>query len=512
MKKNVLTSSVLITLGIAIGILLVSEYSPNSINKVFPLESKKIGATNAPTTPEPLIQTLNDAFVNVSEAAKKSVVHISVEGSMESQQREIPEEMQEFFRFFGNPNQDDSGERRVYGSGSGVIISSDGYVVTNNHVIENAINGGIKVRTSDKKEYTAEVIGTDPLTDLAVLKIDENGLTPAHFSNPDDLKIGQIVLAVGSPLGLQSTVTQGIVSATGRGRLGLFNGEGRSYSVEHFIQTDAAINPGNSGGGLFDINGSLVGINTAIASRTGGFIGYGFAIPMDLAKSVMEDLIEDGKVNRGYIGVQISSVEDPTYAKSLGLEEVRGVLIERIMEGSAAEEAGLEELDVILEIEGEKLYTSNQLQSEVSQKRAGDFVSLKIWREDKTLDVKVKLKPRDDEDLASLEVEEEEEEKEDLFDFENLGFEVASLNDEVQESMDIDYGVIITQVERYSEAQKRGLFVGGVILKADREKVNSPKDLARIFANKSPGDGILLQVQYENGNRIVALEIPNDTN
>lgn len=509
MKRTVFASSLLVTMGIAIGMILISKFSPNSIDTVFAQENVKIGAANSPTNPDAAIQALNSSFINVSDAVKSSVVQISVESEVASRSEEIPDELREFFRYFGDPRgREDQEGRRRYGSGSGVIVTSDGYIVTNNHVIENAVDDGITIQLNDRKEYQAKIIGTDPLTDLAVLKVEASGLTPAHFGDPDNIRIGQIVLAVGSPLGLNSTVTQGIVSATGRGRLGLFNGENRSYSVEHFIQTDAAINPGNSGGGLFDINGSLVGINTAIASRTGGFIGYGFAIPVNIAQSVIEDLIEDGVVNRGYIGVQIRSVDDLIMAKSLGLDEVAGVIVDKVMPESAGEEAGLEAGDVIIEIDGEKLYTSNQLQSEIVLRRAGDKVDLTIWRNEEKINKIIKLKPRDDEEeIASIEEEIMEVEP---FNFEDLGFEVEPLTKEIKERLDVPSGVVVSSIERYGHAAKRGLYTGGVIIKADRKEVNSVKDLKRIFAEKNGGDAVLLQVVYENTTQMVALEIPSD--
>jgi len=219
---------------------------------------------------------------------------------------------QRFPSFFGFGDEDQGQgkeKRKAQGFGSGVIISSNGYIVTNNHVVENAVKDGIKVTLNDKTEHDAKLIGTDPATDLAVIKIDANGLTPAYLGNIDNVKIGDFVIAVGNPLGLTSTVTSGIISAIGRGPLGIKNNE---YSIENYIQTDAAINPGNSGGGLFDLSGSLVGINTAIATQTGGFMGYGFAIPIDIVKRVAQDLIDNGKVNRPWLGVLISNVDEIT--------------------------------------------------------------------------------------------------------------------------------------------------------------------------------------------------------
>lgn len=328
-KRSLAAAIMLIGVGIIFGVVLVSNFGNGGVGSLFAGGVKDIGAKNPPVVVNETVRALNDAYKAVSKSVNPSVVSINVLTETKVPKNRLPD----IFKFFGQPDdgsQDNGEEDRTQkseGAGSGVIVSEDGYIVTNNHVVEDASADGIKVIFSDKKEYKAKLIGRDPLTDIAVLKIEAKGLPAVHFGNSDDVQVGEMVLAVGNPLGLHSTVTSGIVSALGRGALGLNRG---SYAIENFIQIDAAINPGNSGGGLFNLQGSLIGINSAIASRTGYFSGYGFAIPINLAKAVVLDIMDDGKVDRGYIGVQIRSV-DEVIAKSMKLESVAGVLVDNVL-------------------------------------------------------------------------------------------------------------------------------------------------------------------------------------
>lgn len=488
-----------------LSILVVLSLSLGWFSTLFAQDLPKIGADNPPVKVADPALVLNNAMVSVSEAVKPTVVAISVETKIDSKsmQSQIPE-FHDFFKFFDMPDQ---GEQRSRGIGSGVLISTNGYIVTNNHVVENAIEDGIKVVTVDKKEHKAKLIGTDPLTDLAVIKIEGDGYPVAHFGKIEDVKIGQFVIAVGNPMGLNFTVTQGIVSAIGRAQLGL---KRDSYAVENFIQTDAAINPGNSGGGLFGLDGSLVGINTAIATQTGSYMGYGFAIPIDLVKSVVMDLIDDGAINRGYLGVQITSI-DETLAKSLGLSKVEGALINDVLKDSPAEKAGLKAEDVILEIDGKSVSTSNELQSIIAQKRAGDKVSVTLWRDNKKITKTVKLEPREKEDSASGDTEEDtktgEKPKNEPIKFDKYGFSVTPLTPDTKKEYDVSYGVFISKVERFGHAADRGLFGNGVITKVDRKELKSTDQLKSVLESKSKGETVLLQIKYKERNQIVALEI-----
>ncbi len=486
------------------GFITVLAVSLGWFNNVF-AQTPKIGADKPPVVISDAARVINDAMVSVSDAIKPTVVAITVDVKTSRNQRfgNMPE-FHDFFRFFGFPEE----EQRSRGAGSGVFISSDGYIVTNHHVIDNAIEDGIKVITVDRKEHKAKLIGSDPLTDLAVIKIEGDGYPVAHFANIDDVKIGQFVIAVGNPLGLNFTVTSGIISSLGRGQLGL--PRRTPYSVEHFIQTDAAINPGNSGGGLFNLEGSLVGINTAIASQTGTFIGYGFAIPIDLVRSVIEDLIEDGKINRGYIGVQITSL-DETVAKSVGLDKVEGALVNDVIAKSPAEKAGIEPGDVILELDGRSVSTSGELTAIIAQRRAGDKVNLTIWRNKKKITKTVTLESRDGDEVASATKgdsdEKEDKAKNEPVTFEKLGFTVTPLNAETRKEYDVTSGVFISNVARFTHAAERGLMPNGVITRVDRKELKTTDQLKKIIDDKQPGETILLQVKYKERNAIVALEI-----
>jgi serine protease Do len=472
----------------------------------------KLGADHAPVNPGAEVNTLNDAFVAVSKAVTPQVVNITVTSGATASREEPQERPSDPFELFERFQQQDPTPQR--GSGSGVIVTGDGYIITNNHVVESAAtNGGVTVDLVDGRRFTAKVVGRDPLTDLAVIKIDATDLPHAALTNSDVVQVGQIVFAVGNPLGLASTVTQGIVSATGRGQLGLNASEAnQGYGVEDFIQTDAAINPGNSGGGLFNLKGELVGINSAIATRTGYYQGYGFAIPINLARAVASDLIEDGRINRGYIGVRIAPV-DQKMARSLGLEKPGGVLVQEVMSGGAAEAAGLKQGDVILSVDNTPVNTANHLQSLVAQKKAGQDVRLQIFRYGSTFDKAVRLRPRDeDESLAESEssrsVEPLSSDNEKSVNLSGLGLEVRALDAQAKRDRDVSGGVLVTGVELYGEAQSQGVARGDVILSVDRKPVNSPSEFRKMIDTKSNGDVVLMQVKGTNGGtRLVALEV-----
>ncbi|MBM2816773.1 MAG: Trypsin-like serine protease [Ignavibacteria bacterium] len=507
MKKK---KAAIIASGVFAAIIIFAIFS-----NIFAQDSAQIGADKPPVQLTPQMSALNEAFVAVSNSVNPIVVSISVK--MEVKQRSDPyhDQFREFFKFFGQPpgsgqdeDEDQGPAQRAEASGSGVIITKDGYIVTNNHVVENATEDGIEVTTIDHKVHKAKLIGTDPLTDLAVVKIEGKDYPTAHFATIENVRVGEWVVAVGNPLGLNSTVTQGIISAIGRGQLGL-NTKDR-YAVENFIQTDAPINPGNSGGGLFNLEGSLVGINTAIATRTGTYIGYGFAIPIDMVKAVVTDLITDGKINRGYMGVEIKTI-DETDAKSVGLDDVEGVLISNVYKDSPADKAGVERGDVVLEIDGKKVKASNELQRMIVYRKAGEDVKLTIWRDGKKIYKTVKLEERKDikqvfkgitkkgdngdEDEAKVKIDE-------------FGFTAEKLTKELKEKYEVESGVFISAVDRYSIAAKRGLAPNGIIIKADRKPVNNIADFKKIVKAKNPGDAIMLQVKYNDSYRIVTLEIP----
>lgn len=343
--KGIVGALTLLFIGILFGAILVSGFG-----LVRPgLADINLGANEPPVKLDADASSFSQAFIEVAAKVTPAIVQITVVS-----ERENPHSDWFFFPFKDMPK-----EQR--GSGSGIIISQDGYIVTNNHVVENASK--VTVGLSDKRQFDATIVGTDPLTDLAVVKIDASNLPVAFLGNSENLKVGQWVMAIGNPLSLSSTVTAGIVSAIGRGQLGLIRD---SYGVENFIQTDAAINPGNSGGALVDLSGAVIGINSAIASGGGGtYIGYGFAIPINLAKAVSQDLIAHGKVSRGYIGINIGEVDD-ALAKSLGMDKPKGIIIQGIVEDGAASKSDLRAGDIILDIDGREVNKPNELQSYVA--------------------------------------------------------------------------------------------------------------------------------------------------
>lgn len=326
-------------------------------------------------------------FTTASSIATPAVVHVNTSYTINNTSQQFYGD--DIFKyFFGTPQQ--SPPRQSKASGSGVIVSADGYIITNNHVIENA--NSIKVTLSDNKSYNATLIGTDRDTDLALIKIEEKGLSFLNFANSDSVLIGEWVLAVGNPFNLASTVTAGIVSAKGRNINILENVQGQSNTaIESFIQTDAAINPGNSGGALVNTSGELIGINTAIATPTGTYAGYAFAVPSNIVYKVMDDLKNYGTVQRAFLGVNILSV-DSKIAKELNLENPEGIYIQNILKGGAADDAGLKIEDVIIAIDGKKVKNVAELQEKISSHSPGHVIKVSFLRRNKVYNETLTLK------------------------------------------------------------------------------------------------------------------------
>lgn len=509
-KKSILAAVFLITLGIIFGAVLVSSFKGGvELGLAGPAQGAgqvKLGATTPLKGQTFDAKAASKAFIEVSKAVTPTVVSITAKSKSKFHSEDFPE----FFRFFGPDFKFPEPEPQM-GAGSGVIVNPDGYIITNNHVVDGAESDGIEVVLNDKRRFKAKVIGTDPSTDLAVIKIDGNDLPTAALGNSDELQVGEWVIAVGNPLGLQSTVTAGIVSAIGRSGIGVIRD---TYGIENFIQTDAAINPGNSGGPLVNLNGEVVGINSAIATTNARFQGYGFAIPVNLAKVVAEDLIKYGKIRRGYIGVQIQTI-DETLAKALGLEKAQGVIVQSLVEGGAAKDAGIKEGDVIFSVDGKEVNAANELQSYIARKHPGDVVTLTIFREGKRMEKKVTLRSRTEPEVVTRTSDSKSEEKEVERDspkplsFDKLGFSVKSLTAEQKKDFDVDKGVLVTEVKPLSEAFNRGLAKNDIILEADRKEVSSSKEFKDIVENHKPGDSILLRVKKAHGpTSFLAIQIP----
>ncbi len=513
-RKNILASIFLIFIGIVFGVVLVSNFR-NAVEPAFAGDPQvKIGGASPIRSSGTDYRSWSKACIDVSKAVTPTVVSINVT----TKGKAAPDDLNDFFHFFG-PDRKAPQPEPQRGSGSGVIISPEGYILTNNHVVEDADEKGIEVVLHDRRRMSAKVIGTDPTTDLAIIKVEGSNLPTAAFGNSDNLEVGEWVLAIGNPLGLRSTVTAGIVSAIGRGTSDVPIIQDR-YGIEDFIQTDAAINPGNSGGPLVNLNGEVIGLNAAIATTNARYQGYGFAIPINLARSVAEDLIKHGKVRRGYIGVQIGDV-DATMAKALGLDKAQGVVVQRLEPDGAAREAGLREGDVILSVDGKQVDAPNELQSLIARKHPGDEVALKIYREGKTIEKKLTLRSRKEEAVAAKEEDSDKSDSEEsetpeppkATSIDNIGLTVRPLTSSEKKDLSVSEGVYVASSKMYGEAFNRQIRTGDVILEADKQELRSPSDLKAVLQAHKPGDAVLMRVRQKDaqGNPVtsfVAIQIP----
>ncbi|HTY10646.1 MAG TPA: Do family serine endopeptidase [Bacteroidota bacterium] len=506
MKKSVFAALFLILIGVIFGAVLVSNFDGVDLG-LAQNKSVKLGAEKSPMKGNSELKALNEAFVGVAKEATPSVVSIVVTTKAKKPQDN------EFFHFFPDFKFRMPEEEQTQGAGSGVIVTGDGYIITNNHVVEDAAEGGIEVVLSDTRRFKAKLVGTDPLTDVGVVKIDATDLPVAMLGNSDDLQVGQWAVAIGNPLALTSTVTAGIISYLGRNIQII----GDNYGVENFIQTDAAINPGNSGGALVNIYGEVIGINTAIATTNARYQGYGFAIPINLARTVAQDLILHGKVERGYIGVSISAV-DATVAKAAGLEKIEGVLVQDLVEGGAAKDAGIKEGDIILSVDGKLVKAPNELQSIIAGRHPGEKVTLQIWRDKSAVEKIVTLKPRPDKSSVAANNSDNDNEGDAAAEkvskpvqFDALGFSVSTIDPKVKKERKVESDIIVSNVKRYSEADNRQIQEGDVIVEADRKEVSTVPEFEKLVKSKKPGDALMLRVKSSNGaSRFIAVQIPND--
>lgn len=427
-------------------------------------------------------------FTAVSEVVTPTVVHVLTTVDMgSSSSGGGGADPFDFFKDHGF-SMPDMGPQ--VGSGSGVIISEDGYIITNNHVVNGATK--IEVVLNDKRKFNAELIGTDPSTDIALLKIEEKSLPFAIFGNSDEVKVGQWVLAVGNPFNLTSTVTAGIVSAKGR-NLNLIrdqeNPDSR-YAIESFIQTDAAVNPGNSGGALVATDGKLVGINTAIASRTGSFAGYSFAVPANIARKVINDIMKYGSVQRGYLGVEIRDVT-AELADEKGLKGVKGVYVNGVNPKSAAEEAGLKPGDVIVKVGDVAVNSSSELQEQISRNHPGDKVAVMVLRDGKEKPFDVILRNKEGKTGISTEVKVDKASA--------LGADFEGLSREERLKLKVANGVKIKKVTGRSVLDKAGVPEGYILTHVDKKIVNTVADAKRFLEGKK--GGVLLEGINPDGSK-----------
>jgi len=440
-------------------------------------------------------------FVNVVKRVKPAVVHIRVEKT--TSQEYSGQQYEEIFKhpffeqFFGpysrqQPQRPKQRERKQRGQGSGFIISKDGFIMTNNHVIEGADT--IKVSLSDDREFDARVIGADPQSDVALIKIeDPENLPVAVLGDSDALEVGEWVIAIGNPFGLTQTVTVGVVSAKGRSSIGL-------NQYENFIQTDAAINPGNSGGPLINGRGEVVGINTALFSRTGGYMGIGFAIPVNMARSIEKQLQNQGKVTRGWLGVAIQNV-DKELAKSFDLKQAGGILVSEVQDNSPASKAGLKQGDVIIRLNDIPMENVSELRNKVAMIIPGSKAELVVVRKGrkKQINVTIGEQPSDFGKTALS--------GNDQKSLENYGITLQELTRELGERLGYDEGsgVVISDVKADSPAAEQGLKPGYLIEEVNRHAVSSLQDLRDVLAKTSSGKRILLRVRTADHSRYVVL-------
>lgn len=428
-------------------------------------------------------------FVASADIVTPAVVHVKSTISYNSRSQRDP--LQELFGMPPRGGQGGGGMQAPVSSGSGVIISSDGYIVTNNHVVEGASQ--VDISLENNKRYVAKIIGTDPTTDLALLKIDGSNLPFVKFGDSDDTKIGEWVLAVGNPFNLNSTVTAGIISAKAR-NIGILRDVENSLSVESFLQTDAVVNPGNSGGALVNLAGELIGINTAIASSTGTFTGYSFAVPSTLVKKVMDDLMKYGAVQRGLLGVSIQDVS-PELGERLNTEfpVEQGVYVGGVNENSGGEEAGLKAGDIIIGIDGRDITNVAVLQELVARKRPGDQVSVKYLRDGKTIETKATLKNFEGDTNIVKKVEPK------TFEFEGVIFE--NITSEQKERLDISGGALINTVgtPKWRQAGARpGFIVTSIMSENGRYRVSDADNVLEILDDLR-GEDIVVLGMFNDG-------------
>ncbi len=469
MKKIV--SYVLIA--VLAGILTLSGY------KIFfePTVKSDVLTTNPETSTAPIVNTHfvrspayaaeTTDFTKAAAETVDAVVHVK-----NTAIQTYRDPLQEFFYGRGGARQ-----YKQVGTGSGVIISSDGYIITNNHVVANATE--IQITLNNKKEYKAKLIGTDEANDIALVKIDEKDLPYLPFANSDTIKIGEWVLAVGNPYNLTSTVTAGIVSAKGRD----LDGNNR---IESYIQTDAAVNPGNSGGALVNTRGELIGINSAISSQTGSFVGYSFAVPSNIARKVVEDLMEFGNVQRAVLGINIIELNGENY-ENLGASVSEGIYVKKVLDKGSAADSGLKEQDIIIKVNDNPISKFSELKGQLSSHRPGETVQVTVIRNGEEISLPVLLKNKfGKEELGATDY------------IDNvLGMELKNISDSQKKNLNINYGVRITKIKNPS-FERFGIKKGAIILGIEREKVFSVDDVERLLRDNENNAYVTLQILNTN--------------
>jgi serine protease Do len=490
--SRVLVGLLLVGIGMLIGLVVAADLGWLPFGHAIPEEAPRPVAT----APPPAVLGGGGgerAFVQIAKAVRPAVVNIftSRTGRGPEGPHAMPFDDPFFRRFFGEEflkRFEAPRERKERNLGSGVIVDPGGFLITNNHVVNKADE--IKVYLADKREFKAKLVGTDSKTDLAVLKIEADGLATIPWSDSDKLEVGEFVLAVGNPFGLTQTVTLGIVSAVGRASMGI-------AEYEDFIQTDAAINPGNSGGALVNARGELVGINTAIFSQSGGNMGIGFAVPSNMARSVLEQIVKGGKVVRGWLGVSIQELS-PELAAQFGIADARGVLVSDVLDGSPAKRAGIERGDVIVEFDGRQVENPTQLRNAVAQTSIGKKATVKFIREKQPRSVEVMIaeQPRQ---VAQAEGEEPAESAAAAAGV-LADLEVRELTGDWATRLGLGAGargVVVARVKPGTTAEEAGIREGDVILEINRKPVTNLKAYERAAGTVGKSDPVLLLIKRQ---------------
>jgi len=467
-KKLILAAAGFILIGIIIGVVITSrlDWTDRGVAEI--KREIVLGSQKGISKELLQLQNTSQAFVRVAEEVIPTVVSIHssrIVHSLEMRRFSPDQGLWDFFRF------EIPRRFRQEGSGSGIIVTPDGYILTNTHVVRGAER--IRVTLDDNRDFDAELIGADPLTEVAVVKIEGKDLPVARLGDSDQLRVGEWVLAIGNPMELKSTVTAGIVSAIGR-EVDVIRDH---FAIENFIQTDAVINPGNSGGALVNLKGEVIGVNTAIATQTGYYQGYGFAIPINLAKKVMRDLITKGRVIRGYLGIAMLAMDEKK-ARALNMEKPRGVFIDRVLEDGPAKKAGVKPMDVLLAINGKEVSKPNQVQSIVAKKNPGDEVELTLIRKGKEIKIEVTLGEKRTDVIAANTKKTKRPKSSDL------GIVVEELTEERAKEwgLSVKGGVVVVAVQPYSPAEEAGIREGDIIIAVNGQKVKSIKELKKLIS------------------------------